>query len=238
MVATTIPLRVGVGESVAVSFSLSGSPNALISWSLTSGGGAFAPASGVVATNGSGLATLATNYTAPSTAGDRAHVLSLDATSAPFATQVRALRTIGPATPYPDTQGLAIGANTLAGQAVVLADPVVVMRLGLIAQTGGFQGRMALYRNGASTPTTLVAATNLASITGVPQELPVLTPVAVPAGTYWVMANFDAAAPILRASTSTSLAFVALTTASGLPDPITASHTTNRGLNYYVVVAD
>lgn len=240
LVAAAVPLRVAVGDTATVTLTVSGRPSSTVTWSITPSGGTFTPASGAVATSSAGVAVIATTFTAAA-AGDHGQLVTLidgGSTAAPFELRARTLRRLGEVAPFPDTQGLAIAANALVGQSVVLDRDAVIMRLGVIAQTGGFNGRMALYANAGSAPRALVAATAVAPITGVAQELPVATPFAVSAGTYWVMAAFDAAAPIKRSTTNTTLAFVAHPLAQPPPDPIATAAVTNRVLNYYVVVAD
>jgi hypothetical protein len=240
LVAAAVPLRVAVGDTAAVTLTVAGRPSSTVTWSLTPSGGTFSPASGAVATSSAGVAVIATTFTAASP-GDHGQLVTLvdgGTTAAPFELRARTLRRLGEVAPFPDTQGLAIAANALVGQSVFVDRDAVIMRLGVIAQTGGGNARMALYANGASAPTALVAATGIAPLTGVAQELPVLTPVAVSAGTYWVMAAFDVAAPIRRSSANTTLAYAVHPLAQPPPDPIATVGVTNRVLNYYVVVAD
>ena len=243
LIGSVIPLRIAVTDSVPLSFTLQGPPSTVLQWSISTGGGVFSPSSGVVSTNATGTAAVGTTYTAPATGGDLVHTFVVTAgqtSTTPFVTKVRTLRRLGEFTAFTDNAGLQIAAGTLAGQTVTTDTATVLMRLGVIPQTGGYNGRLALYTNSGGAPAALVASTSLTQIPGPPQEIRVVTPTALAQDTYWIMANFDAAAPIKRsAATNTTIRFITLATSQALPDPITAPQTsTNRLLNYYLVVAD
>lgn len=243
VIGSVIPLRIAITDSVPLSFTLQGPPSTVLQWSITSGGGTFAPSSGVASTTATGTATASTTYTAPATGGDLVHTLAVTATQSsatPFTTKVRTLRRLGELTPFTDNAGLQIAANTLAGQTVTTDTATVLMRIGVIPQTGGYNGRLALYANSGGAPAALLAATSLTQISGTAQEIRVVTPTQLAQDTYWVMANFDAAAPIKRSATNnTTIRFITLATSAALPDPIVSPQTsTNRVLNYYLVVAD
>ncbi len=240
--STTIPLRVEVNDTVSITLVISGPPSSTVTWSITSGGGSFAPMSGTAATTGSGIGTITLSYTAPGTAGDRAHTLRLTAgtsTDSPFETRVRTLEGAGELTPFPDNAGISVPPNYLYGQQVFIPRDVVMMRLGFNAQLGGYTGRMALYTNVGGAPGTLVAASALAQVVVGPNDLRV-TPTMVPQGTYWLLGNFSAGAAIKRnANLSTGLAYVVHQTGDPLPSPLAGTmSTSNRVMNYHVRFAD
>jgi hypothetical protein len=240
--STTAPLRIEVGDTVGLTLVISGQASSTVMWSITSGGGTFQPSSGTVATTGGGIGTIALDYTAPVTAGDRAHTLQLTAgtsTSSPFEIRVRALEGAGELVPFTDNAGINVPANYLYGQQVFIPRDVVMMRLGLNTQVGGFAGRMALYRNVGGAPGALVVGSSLTQITVGPNDLRV-TPTMVTSGTYWLLGNFATSAAIKRnASSNTTLSYLIHQTGDALPDALTGTmSTTNRVLNYHVRFAD
>lgn len=240
--STTIPLRVEVNDTVSITLVISGPPSSTVMWSITSGGGSFSPMSGTAATTGAGIGTITLSYTAPGTAGDRAHTLHLTAgssTDSPFETQVRTLEGAGELTPFPDNAGINVPPNYLYGQQVFVPRDVVMMKLGFNAQLGGYTGRMALYTNTAGAPGMLVVASALSQVVVGPNDLRV-TPTVVTQGTYWLLGNFSSGAAIKRnAAVNVGLAYILHQTGDPLPSPLTGTMSTNnRVMNYHVRFAD
>jgi hypothetical protein len=226
-------------DSVDVQFTITGPPSTTIAWTITSGGGAFLPASGSVATTAAGVGVLQTVYTAPGTAGDRAHVLAL-AGAGPhsFSTLVRTLVPVGESTAFASSNGQAVISNVMYAQRVQLPAPAIVMKLGFLVDITGGSARLALYSEAGNAPGTLLANTAAAPIALV-SELAVTTPVLLPAGAYWIAADFEAAAHVRSDTTRTApQAFQNLAFTTAFPTQAGTSAITDSVLNYYVLTAN
>jgi hypothetical protein len=240
LVLAEVPLRIAVGTTVTIRLTVGGPPGT-VAWSLTSGGGGFTPASGQVTLNASGLGTITTSYTAPGTAGDLVHTLTLDdgvAHQVDVTTLVRTLAPLGNAASFPDAAGLQIPPNALYGQRLVVSQPRVVMRLGLWADVSGPSGRLALYTDDGTGPSALVASTPTFVVATGRTEVDVATPVALAAGSYWLLGNFDAGAQLRRGSLGESIASALLPASSPLPSTISGpTLSSSRSLNVFAQVA-
>ena len=240
LVLAEVPLRIATGATVTIRLTVGGPPGP-VAWSLASAGGGFTPSSGQVTLNASGLGTITTTYVAPGTTGDLVHTLTLDdgvARQSDVTTLVRALATIGNATSFADAAGLQIPPNALYGQRLTVSQPRVVMRLGLWADVSGPVGRLALYTDDGSGPSTLVAATPVFAVASGMTEVDVVSPVAVPAGAYWLLGNFDAGAQVRRGALGESIASAPLPASTPLPTTLTGpTLSSSRSLNVFAEVA-
>lgn len=235
---TAIPIRIATGDLVTLTLFISGPATSTVSWAMTSGGGVFSPSSGMVATTSDGKGVITLSYTAPTFPGDLAHILALDAeqTNFSFETHIRQLVPTGEYVPFQDNAGLVVNANLLHGQQIFVNSETFVMRLGLVAQAGGYTGRLALYSNVGGLPGNYIVGTSLAVIVPGPNEQSVI-PTLLTQGTYWLLANFSMTAPIKRSSTvSTGQAFAVLPSGEPFPAVVSATAATNLTLNYYMQV--
>lgn len=240
LVLTEVPLRIAVGTTVTIRLTVGGPPGT-VAWSLTSGGGGFTPSSGQVTLGGSGLGTITTSYTAPGTAGDLVHTLTLDdgvAHQTDVTTLVRTLAPLGNTASFPDAAGLQIPPNALYGQRLVVSQPRVVMRLGLWADVSGPAGRLALYTDAGPGPAALVASTPTFAVVSGVTEVDVASPVMLNSGVYWLLGNFDAGTQVRRGALGESIASTPLPASSALPSTISgATVSSSRSLNVFAQVA-
>jgi hypothetical protein len=129
-------------------------------------------------------------------------------------------------------------ADYLLGISLTIPVPSVLTHLCVIAKAGGANVILALYSDNAGFPDRLVAATSATPMTVGPMEIPV-TPIALAAGTYWLMGVYDTDASIgFDQSDPTSLVeYAAHTFANPMPDPFGgATPYTGQKFNYYVRV--
>lgn len=135
--------------------------------------------------------------------------------------------------------GLA-GASYLLGPSVTLTANTTIYAMGAHLNTAGNSARMALYTNSAGVPGTLVAYTDVFTTVVGANESSLSTPVAVSAGTYWLLAVYSASTYIYYGSST--LATVKYRSASYSSTPSTsygtASSYTGYPPAYYLVVAD
>ncbi len=73
----TVPSEIVVSTDAAVSIVVTGSPNENLAYAVTSGGGAFNPATGTIALPSSANGTINTTYTAPASPGTLTHTVKL-----------------------------------------------------------------------------------------------------------------------------------------------------------------
>lgn len=236
---TRIPLRIATNDAVDVQFTIIGPPSTTIDWSITSGGGSFLPVSGSVATTAAGVGVLQTVYTAPGTAGDRAHVLALGtATPHNFTTLVRTLAPIGEAVAFASSNGQSIVSNVMYAQRVQTPAAAILMKLAFLVDITGGSARLALYGDAAGAPGALIASTAQAQVALV-TEIAVATPTQLPAGTYWIVGDFEAAAHVRSDTTRTApQAFQNLAFTSPFPAQAATTAVTDSVLNYYLLLAN
>ncbi len=139
----------------------------------------------------------------------------------------------------PGTYGSA-AAGYMLGPAITVTSDTTLYGLGAYLYTAGSTMRLALYTSAGSTPNTLVAYTGTATTTTGANELLLDTPVALSAGTYWVMGVYGSTTYIYYgASTSTTVKYKAYSVASTPSSSFgTASSYSGYPMAYYLVVAD
>jgi hypothetical protein len=242
LVDQQIPIRIATLDTALLQFTVQGPASALVAWSITSGGGTFDRTSGSIATNAAGVGVLQVGYTAPSSAGDRAHVLVLGTaplSDHPITTAVRDLVPVGESTPFASAGGQSISSNFLYAQRVHLPVGAVAMRLALVVDDPGPNARLALYSDQAGAPAVLIAATLPANLSAGVNELRLTTPVQVPAGDYWIAANFETQATVrLDNARTTRAAFQSLPFASPLPTSAAVTVFDDKVVNLYVQLAN
>ena len=145
---------------------------------------------------------------------------------------------IGNTTPFTETSGAS--PNYLLGELITVPSNVTLLQFGVISRGAGQGMQMALYTNVGSAPGTLVAQTAATTMfVGNMEMNPTAGPVALPAGTYWIMAIYNATAQFgftTMAGTNV-VSYRSWTYGTPLPTtfgtPITY---TGQSFNYYLVV--
>jgi hypothetical protein len=237
-----VPARIAVGEAVELAFTISDAAGASVAWSMVAGGGSFQPASGTVTLNPAGVARITTQFTAPTVGGDSTHTLMLSGrkvTTAMVTTRVRSLVPYGEHVAFADNGGQTISPNYLFGQSVQIPQDCFLMKLGVISTGGGYNARLALYRDAAGAPTELVAGMTTAEGVGNGAVTFAIPPTAIAAGTYWILINPSSAAPVNQStSVNSPHAAVPLATTAPLPASLTAVQSLPaRKNNLYVLIA-
>lgn len=126
--------------------------------------------------------------------------------------------------------------NYLLGSKITVPTAMTVTDLALIGKTAVGNVKMALYSDVAGSPSALLVQTAGTAVTVGVEEISV-TPTAIAAGNYWIMAvyNVDASIGISYAGTTT-VKYRSLTYASALPNPFGAITTySGQEFNYYIV---
>lgn len=131
-------------------------------------------------------------------------------------------------------------ASYLLGTTVLVKDATTLYQMGVVMATGGVKVQMALYTDSGSRPSTLVAYTTLDTTVAGENEYDVTSPVALPEGTYWLMAAYTATGnPTYTTSTSKTVAYKSYTAGSTPTSSFGSSSTyCCQDFSYYLVVAD
>jgi hypothetical protein len=116
--------------------------------------------------------------------------------------------------------------------------PITVTSLGVVgnAHAGGFNGIVALYSDAGNGPAALVANTASTPINQGTNVIPVVFQAHVPAGKYWIMAEYSGDPQICAdAATGNTIDYFPVTFGA-LPDPFPhAKSNAGPDLNYFVV---
>jgi hypothetical protein len=136
-----------------------------------------------------------------------------------------------------------INTGFIAGQSIDVVTAVTVTDLGVIgspSMPAGVHGILALYTSVGGDPSTLVAQTASTAIAAANNAIPVTSPVAIPAGSYFVMAEYDAIADVCTDSaTSNKFYYASIASYGTVPATIAASSVgalaPYPNLNYYLV---
>jgi hypothetical protein len=133
----------------------------------------------------------------------------------------------------------AINAGLLVVEQVTITQPTTVVGLGVVGNhpAQGVHGVLALYGDLNGSPAALKTSTNSAPIADGKNELPVVSSVALPAGTYWVGGVYDASAAICGDNSGTNpVAYVNVLNYPTVPTPFgTAMRMSSVNFNYYVM---
>lgn len=243
VVLQEVPLRIAVGDTVSLRFTVMDSPGTEVAWSILAEAERVSPASGLVATSDEGLAQLELSYFAPDVPGDRTLELRLAGSAtvtADVVLRIRVLTAYGDHQPYPDNGGQFITADYLFGQQVTIEQDGYLMRLGLVSASAGYRARLALYADVGGVPLDLVAGMEATAPVLVGATAFSIAPISIEAGTYWIMVNPTLSAPIHQSPTDSSPhAAVGLGTSAPLPSTLADIETlSSRRNNLYVLVAD
>ncbi|MBX3219213.1 MAG: hypothetical protein KF795_01760 [Labilithrix sp.] len=124
----------------------------------------------------------------------------------------------------------------LLGHSIVTTSSFTLTRLAVNALDPGPSVVLALYADSAGAPGALVTSTATATLVSGRNELPVTSPVVLPAGTYWIAATYSADAKIANGNdNATMTAFTAHTFGDPLPDPFLATTQTSDQIGLYLV---
>ncbi|MBW2458739.1 MAG: hypothetical protein JRI68_29845 [Deltaproteobacteria bacterium] len=127
-------------------------------------------------------------------------------------------------------------ANYLLGNAIMVSSAMTLTHLSLISKQAGPNVKAGLYTDQSGNPGTLVASVGSTPVVVGVNELAV-SPMSLPAGTYWFMAVFSASASvgIQHNVTSDVVMYTSHSFASALPTTFPSPSTyTGQGFNYYV----
>lgn len=132
------------------------------------------------------------------------------------------------------------GASYLLGPSITVSTATTLYGIGGYLGTAGNTGRFALYTSSAGVPGTLVAYTDTFTTALGANEISLATPVALPAGTYWVMGVYSATTYIYYGASSTATIKYKAASYSSTPSSSfgTASSYTGYPPSLYLVVAD
>jgi hypothetical protein len=231
------------GAKATVMVNVRGEANEVLSVTLTSTRGTYAPATATVPLDANGDGVMTTEFTSGNTAGTEMgtavarNTQNVESPATSFQFPVVALRRIGHPTAY-TTQG-GFTANNLLGQAVAIPVAGRLKKFGWITATNTEMIKIGIYTNVGGAPGTLVAQMPARTPTVGVNEVVLANPVALAAGTYWFMANYSSVGGTYKdASTNITTKFVALTFANALPTTFPTTHMTytSNNFNYYVVL--
>ena len=105
--------------------------------------------------------------------------------------------------------------------------------------TGSASVQMALYDDNSSSPGSLVAWTDGTSLSPGFNEIDVVEPVALSAGTYWLMAAYDAALyayPRYDSAGAERIYYASHTYGTALPSTFSGLNYCCQSFNYYILV--
>jgi hypothetical protein len=121
---------------------------------------------------------------------------------------------------------------------VQIAAPITVTSLGVVGNphAGGTNGIVALYTDYGGAPAGLVANTASVLINQGSNVIPVVSPIMVPAGPYWIMAEYSGDPAIcVDTATGNKIDYFPVTYGA-VPEPFpTANSNAGPNLNYFVV---
>jgi hypothetical protein len=124
----------------------------------------------------------------------------------------------------------------LLGSLLVVPSDFTVNALALIGKSAVANVQMALYTSSGGHPDRLVVESSVAPVPVGVLELPV-APTFLPAGDYWIVANYDAPASVgIEYPPTDEVDYIALPFGSPLPDPFGVPSTyLGQRFNYYIV---
>ncbi len=126
------------------------------------------------------------------------------------------------------------GKNYLLGHPVTVSTAMTVSHLNIIAKGSAANGQIALYTESGGQPSALVTESSAQAITTGTNTFDV-PDTAIPAGTYWLMAVYDASAYIGESSTPQTVYYTGMSAGSAMPDPIGSLNSYSGGPhNYYL----
>ena len=141
---------------------------------------------------------------------------------------------------YPETECRPVLGNYLLGEQITIDAPVLLTKLAANVLEVGGKVVMALYTDAGDVPGGLVAATPIASLGRGANEIPVVTPVDLAPGKYWLMALYDVETQIALKKPYTRIWYVRMPFSTELPTAFPGQGDTVRSyqekyFGYYVV---
>lgn len=128
--------------------------------------------------------------------------------------------------------------NYLLGTTISVTKPSKIQSFGVLSKSSGPQVIMALYTDSAGNPGSLVAQSNAVALNNSSQEFPSTTQPTIPAGTYWLVGEYNTSASIgYTASSGATVKYISHTFGTALPANFGAPQTyTGQQFNYWIVV--
>jgi hypothetical protein len=123
----------------------------------------------------------------------------------------------------------------------VVPVPATLTKLGANAVGAGASGRLALYTDAGATPGALVAQTALFTVANGKNEISIGAPVALAAGTYWMVGDYSIATPIaVGTTTNVTTKYITYSYSSAPPNPWSPAPSTytDVAFGYYLVVTE
>lgn len=214
-------------------------PSKIVNVAFTGALGTYSPSIDVVATDEMGEGSASATFQSGSGAGTEMTTIvgtSDGKMSAPVTASfdVVALQRIG--NPMQGTSSNPISNNYLLGLSIAVPADGHLKKVGLI-MSGAVSAQVAIYTDNAGNPGALVASIPGTALVAGVNEIPLSTPVALTAGTYWFMVNYNAVGSPTSGTTSVTCKYISLAYGTAPPNPFPApSTTTFNNVNYYLVV--
>jgi hypothetical protein len=130
--------------------------------------------------------------------------------------------------------------NYLLGTSIQVTKTSKLLQLGVLSKSSGPQLIMALYTDSAGSPGTLVANSATVTLNNSSQEFAANTQATLPAGTYWLLGEYNTNAAIgyTVSAPSVTTKYISHTFGSALPATFPASSSyTGQQFNYWIVVS-
>lgn len=125
----------------------------------------------------------------------------------------------------------------LLGSKITVSADCTLSHLCVIGKVAGPQMKLALYADSGGSPGALVASTPATVLAVGLNEVPLAASIALPAGDYWFMANYDVTAHVgfSTANAAAVVKYCTLSFASAMPDPFPDPNTYNgQEFNYFI----
>ena len=140
---------------------------------------------------------------------------------------------IGNTTPF--STDASFGASYLLGTRVTLTQSLVLTHFGVLARSSGQSVRFALYTDTGG-PASLLASSQLSTMSVGALEIPATAQVTLQPGTYWLMGNYGTGASAGQGGNMVSINYISLPISSPLPTAYgSGTIYTGSEFNYYLV---
>lgn len=221
-----VPAELSDSASTEVTVVARGDAHQQLSMALSASAGTFDKSAEIVLSDGQGMATFRTRYTAPEVGGDETLTASVSTLGGAAVVESRSLHvvqlervgtpaSIGLPAPHSD--------NVLVAYPITLATPGVVERLGVIAPeqvpAASVRVHLGLYKTLSETSIEALASVSTQLVAGRNEiEIP---PQTLPADTYWFVTMYEGTPLIYRSETElVAVRYKTWTYASGVPATI------------------
>ncbi len=246
IVTVNNPDFVGYDQTISFTVEVSGTPEGMLSFTISPGDGTFTVVTGSVHLDSTGAGAITLEYQAPGVDGVSMHAIEITdpaqslSDSANFSTTTASL-VYGRVTAQGGSSEWASG--TLLSQRITLDHPATVQRLGTHTTAAGTNIKLALYTVADGDQGSLLAETGpVATMAGGGKvEADVLTPVAIEAGNYFVACVGDGqVAVVSNGINGTGYApYTSHSYSLSMPDPFGTPNTNAEDpiLNLHMVVS-